>query len=47
MVVFWNNKIYDATAKPPIYGMPENDYLNKIKKYGFNGLRVKMPYKAL
>ena len=44
MVVSWGNKIYDATANPSIYGIPENEYFNSIKKYGFNGLRVKIPY---
>jgi len=44
MVILWDDKIYDATIKPSVYGMPENEYFNKIKKYGFNGLRVKIPY---
>lgn len=44
MVVSWNDKIYDATARPSVYGMPEKEYFNMIKKCGFNGLRVKEPY---
>ncbi|MGB9978130.1 hypothetical protein [Methanobacterium sp.] len=44
MVVSWEDKIYDATATPPVYGMDENKYLTKIMEYGFNGLRVKTPY---
>lgn len=44
MVVSWEGKVYDATMTPPVYGMDEDKYLNGLKKYGFNGLRVKTPY---
>ncbi len=44
MVVSWKGKIYDATASPSIYGMPENKYFNMIKSSGFTGLRAKTPY---
>jgi uncharacterized protein YxeA len=44
MVVLWDNKVYDATIKPPVYGMEGNYYFNKVKKYGFNGLRITTPY---
>jgi hypothetical protein len=44
MVVSWEGKVYDATITPPVYRMDEKEYLDKIRKYGFTGLRVKAPY---
>jgi acetate kinase len=46
MVVCWDGKVYDATVKPPVYGISENKYFDEIKKYGFNGLRFKVPFVA-
>ncbi|WP_424355569.1 hypothetical protein [Methanobacterium sp. MBAC-LM] len=44
MVVSWEDKVYDATITPPVYGIDEKEYLDKIRKYRFTGLRVKAPY---
>jgi len=46
MMVLWDGRIYDATIVPPVYGMAAGEYFNKIKKYGFNGLRFTAPYTA-
>lgn len=46
MVVSWECRIYDTTMTPPVYGIDENKYLNGIRKYGFTGLRVKIPYSS-
>ena len=46
MVVSWEGKVYDATITPSVYGMDEKEYMDKISKSGFNGLRVKTPYQC-
>ncbi|MEL7669503.1 hypothetical protein [Methanobacterium sp.] len=46
MVVSWEGRVYDTTITPPVYGIDEKEYLNKIKKYGFTGLQVKAPYSS-
>ena len=46
MVVSWEGKVYDATITPPVYGMDEGKYLNKLRKYGFTGLQVKTSYSS-
>ena len=46
MVVSWNGKIYDATMKPPVYGISEYKYFNMVKRHGLTGLRYKSPYKS-
>ena len=34
-VVMWQNRIFDATAEPPVYNMNRNKYYNYIKNLGF------------
>ena len=34
-VVMWHNRIFDATADPPVYNMDRNKYYNFIKESGF------------
>ena len=46
VAVLWNGEVYDATVTPPVYGISEDKYFDEIKKYGFNGLRFKVPFVA-
>ncbi|MGF7119178.1 hypothetical protein J2749_002191 [Methanobacterium oryzae] len=34
--VMWNDRIFDPTAKPPIYNMEQEKYFNFLLKQGFN-----------
>ena len=42
-VVMWQNRIFDATAEPPVYNMNRNKYYNYIKNLGFK-LWIAHPY---
>ncbi len=42
-VVMWKNRIFDATADPPIYNMDPEKYYNFIEKQGFK-LWIEYPY---
>jgi len=41
--IMWKGKIFDATAKPPIYDMDPDRYFNFLEKQGFT-LRITYSY---